>query len=318
MMIELRPNRRVALAGVLALLYSTGCAYQNPVQPSVAGVDPTVPSQMTVSALPASGAQSGATIMARVQNANGVPLPNVIVTFATTRGSVSPVQAATGVNGTASTTLSAADTADVTAAAGAISAHTLVASSSTPATPTPTLPSAFLNVAAGGTTGVPLTFSVSSLVAGATWNWSFGDGATTQTTAFSTSHIYTRAGVYTASVSSGAATGTATITVTDPVVPPPPPAPAAFIASIGCPIPTTTTAACNVAATANGVPLPSSDITRVDWDWGDGQVDINQTSPVKTHVYASAGTYTVFATVTGAPPLGVSMSATTSVAVIVP
>ena len=315
MMIALRPHRRIALAGVLALLPWAGCAYKNPVQPTAAGVDLSVPSQMTVSALLASGAQSGATIVARVQNANGVPLANVIVRFATTRGTVSPAQAATGVNGTASTTLSAADTADVTAAAGAISAHTLVAASSTPGTPTPTptLPSAFLNVAAGATTGVPLAFSVSAPVAGATWSWSFGDGANTQTTTFNTTHTYAVAGTYMASVSSSlTSAGTATVTVTDP---PPVTSAPAFVATMTCST-SGRTASCNVSATYNGQPVASTQFG-AGFDWGD-QVTNDMGTPVRIHTYAQAGTFTVIATVTYTPVGGTQQTATTAKTVVVP
>ena len=73
---------------------------------------------------------------ARVQNANGVALPNVMVTFTTTRGTVSPAQVATSSSGAATATLTASDTADVTAIAGAVSAHTLVIAT-TPSGPTP-------------------------------------------------------------------------------------------------------------------------------------------------------------------------------------
>jgi hypothetical protein len=312
-MMARQPHGRIGLAGVLALLYSAGCAYQNPVQPSVAGVDLSVPSAMAVSALPASGVQSGATIVARVQNANGVPLANVIVMFATTRGTVSPAQAATGVNGTASTTLSAADTADVTAAAGGISAHTLVAASSTPGTPTPTLPSAFLNVAAGATTGVPLAFSVSAPVAGATWNWSFGDGANTQTTAFNTTHTYAVAGTYMASVSSSlTSAGTATVTVTNP---PPVTSAPAFVATMNCAAPVTRTVSCNVSATYNGQPVASTQIS-AGFDWGD-QVTNDMGTPVRTHTYAQPGTFTVIATATYTPVGGTQQSSTTAKTVVV-
>lgn len=307
------------IASVLTLLGITGCAYDNPSQPTPGPIDPRVPAQVTVGAAQGLGTQAGtATVTANVQNANGAPLTDVVVTFTTTRGTISPAQVPTSANGIASATLTANDTADVTASVGQLlSAHTLVVPTSGPApVPAPTLPVSFLNVSGNGTTGVPLLFSVSSSAVGATWTWSFGDGAIEQSTAFSIAHTYGSAGVYTATVSSSAASASsATITVTNSTAPPPP---GAFVASMGCPASATLVQACNIAVTANGVPLPSASITNVTWDWGDGKTDVNQTTPVKTHPYASAGTYTVIATVTGAPPLGSPQTATTSQTITVP
>jgi PKD repeat protein len=85
-----------------------------------------------------------------------------------------------------------------------------------------------------------------------------------------------------------------------------------------CPPSTTLTQACNVAVTMDGAPLPSGSITNVTWDWGDGHTDANQTSPVKTRTYLNAGTYTVFASVTGAPPLATPQTSTVSQTITVP
>jgi hypothetical protein len=306
-------------AVVLSILGIAGCAYENPTQPAPPAVNLSAPTQVAIGAAPGVGPQSGtATVSATVQNVNGAGLPNVVVTFATTRGTIAPAQASTGSNGVATATLTASDTADVTASVGTLSAHMLVVATggNTPPT-TPTLPVAFLNVSGSATTGVPVVFSVSSSVSGATWTWSFGDGANDQSTAFSISHAYGRAGVYVATVSSSlTSSSSATITVADP---PSVPTPPAFAVSMGCTGSTTSLAvACNVAATTNGAPLPSASITNVTWDWGDGKTDVNQTTPVKTHSYASAGTYTVFATVTGALPLSAPQTATVSLTVTVP
>jgi PKD repeat protein len=313
--------RVLRLAGLLALLSSVGCAYHNPTAPSVPAVDPSVPSQVTLGASPGSGTAGGTAIVtARVQNASGVALSNVMVTFTTTRGTVSPAQVATSGSGAATATLTASDTADVTAFAGTVSAHTLVIATppSTP-TPTPTLPLSFLNVSGSATVGLPVTFGVSSTAVGATWIWSFGDGAGDQGTAFTTTHIYNHSGVYTASVSSSAATAsTATITVTDSTVTKPPP-PALFAASLNCPPSTTLIQPCNITASSNGSTLPSSAITNVSWDWGDGGGTNQVTSaPVNVHTYANPGTYTIFATVVGAPPGGSSQQTVASVSVTVP
>ena len=343
MMSEVQNMKLLGLASLITLLSSAGCAYQNPGQPSTpAAVDLSAPSQVTLGVLPGIGAQAGtATLTARVQNANGAGLANVIVTFTTSNGNIAPARVSTGAQGTAIATLAAADTAEVTAAAGAITTHTLVAApappTSTPSptpnpaptptpTPAPTTPPSFLNVSASATTGVPLTFGVSSSVTGVIWNWSFGDGASAQTTAFNTSHTYATAGIYTASVSSSATSAaTARITVVDPTPPtpptPPPPTPAPTLAaSMTCsPVPHPGFTSCNVSATFGGSPIPSASITRVDWDWGDGSTNttVPPTAPVSSRSYVSAGTYQVFATVTAATTDG-PKTTTTSKSVIVP
>src|SRR4051794_36265737 len=104
------------LAAQLSLLCLAGCAYQNPAPTAPTAIDPSAPSQITLSALPGDGASAGSAIVtARVQNANGGPIPNVMVSFTTTRGSVAPAQVSTNAGGTATARLNASDTADVTA-----------------------------------------------------------------------------------------------------------------------------------------------------------------------------------------------------------
>jgi len=312
-------KKLASAAVVLTLLGIAGCAYENPAQPGPPIVNLSAPAQVTVGATPGSGTQAGtATVSATVQNVNGAGLPNVVVTFATTRGTIAPAQTSTGSNGVATATLTASDTADVTASVGTLSAHTLVVATGGNTPPTPTLPVAFLNVSGSATTGVPVVFSVSSSVSGATWNWSFGDGANDQSTTFAISHTYGRAGTYVATVSSAlTSASSATVMVSDPT-PGPTPTPGGFVASMTCPATTTLTQACNVAVTVDGAPLPSGAITNVTWDWGDGKTDPNLTSPVNTHKYDNAGTYTVFASVTGAPPLSSPKTATTSKTITVP
>jgi PKD repeat protein len=317
------------LAGLIALLGSVGCAYDNPTQPGVRPADPSVPSQVTLGASPGTGTSGGTAIVtARVQNANGAALANVMVTFTTTRGSVSPVQVATSSSGAATATLTASDTADVTAIAGAVSAHTLViAIPPSGPTPTPTLPLAFLNVSGSATVGVPVTFAVSSSAVGATWIWSFGDGASDQSTAFTITHIYNHAGIYTASVSSTSATAAnATITVTDPPpapTPTPTPTPGSGLTAVLTCTPgthgsATAKTACNVTLTDGGNSIGGGTVTQVQWDWGDGTtVDNLTTVPVNAHIYANPGSYRVFATVT-ATPVDVPKTTKTSTAIIVP
>ena len=289
------------LAALVSLLGAGGCGYESPNQPGIVIIDPTAPFQVTIGALPGTGAQAGtAAVTARVQNANGAALADVVVTFTTNRGTIAPTSVATGVDGAASTTLAATDTADVTAAVGRLSAHTFVAPlpptpplpTPTPApgpapTPTPPPPAVFLNVPANATTGVPLVFSVSSSATGVTWNWSFGDGQTAQTTAFSTTHAYATAGTYAVTVSAaGTSSASATITVTDPVVTAPAPL---FAATLTCATPgiagNGTPMVCNVSASYKGATLPASAITSVKWDWGDGDL---LRILVNTHAYGNA------------------------------
>jgi PKD repeat protein len=318
------------IAALLSLLGLAGCAYDNPGAPaSPAAPDLSTPSQLTLGAS-VSGTGGNSTLTARVQNSYGAPLANVIVTFATTRGVILPAQATTGSSGTATAVLAAIDTADVTVVAGGLTAHTLVApiptSSGSPTPSSPTTTAAFLNVSSSGTTGVPLVFSVSSAATGVTWNWSFGDGANTQTTTFATTHTYSRAGVYAASVSAaGTSAGNAIVTVIDPAPTPTPPAATLSVTltctpgTHGTPAPGTGTAtSCNVNQTYGGATVPGGAVTGVAWDWGDGTTaDNSSTSPVMTHQYINAGTYTVIATVT-ANTTGGSQTGTNSKSVIVP
>jgi PKD repeat protein len=258
-------------------------------------------------------------VSATVQNLNGAALSNVVVTFATTRGTIAPAQVPTGVNGVATATLTASDTADVSASVGTLSAHTLVVASGGNSPPsTPTLPVAYLNVSGSATAGVPVVFSVSSSVVGATWSWSFGDGANDQSTAFSIAHTYGRAGVYTATVSSSVTTSaSATVQVVNPPPDTTPPVTRVLGVTLTCSTAPThgTTTACNISVTYNGASLPSAKVFGVDWDWGDGGQD-KSSGPVATHNYANAGTYTIIVNVNANTPDGVAtQTASTSLVV---
>ena len=222
------------LAGVLAVLSWAGVCVSEPC-PTECGP------RRSIGTLPSHGrgiagqwcASGHRCRSAHVQNANGVALSNVVVTFATSLGIIAPTAVTTGIDGTATATLAATDPANVTASVGSLSAHTFVAPlAAAPALPTPSpapgpaptpappTPAVFLNVSASATTNVPLAFGVSSSATGVTWMWSFGDGSTDQTTAFNTTHTYTIAGSYTATVSAvGTAAASATILVSDPVAP---------------------------------------------------------------------------------------------------
>jgi hypothetical protein len=211
---------------LLVAWLSTGClAYHNPTFPDPPAFDDATPTHLTLS-VPGNGV-----VVAYVQNGKGAPLANLPVTFFSDTGSVAPSMMPTDGSGHASSLVSAAQDAHVTASTGPLSAHAVVAVVTAPAVqppvtpqppgptpPPPPPPSVFLNVSGNATTGLPLAFGVSSNALGVTWTWMFGDGASVQTTAFSTSHIYGLAGTYTASVSgTGTAAASATILVTDPI-----------------------------------------------------------------------------------------------------
>lgn len=297
-----------------ACLSASGClAYQNPSQADAPAVSTTAPYTLTVGAL---GSSNPVTVNARVQNINGSPLAGIPVMFSANVGTLSADSGITSASGMVTTTWSGNGSADVAARTGNLNAHTIVVSN----TPVPTAPVpqvAFLNVSGSATTGIPVVFGVSSSATGQMWQWSFGDGGTAQTTAFNTIHTYTRAGLYTANVSSdGTVPTSATIAVTDAPAGPPPPA--LLAATITCVVSTTPVVPCNISATSNGAPLPSNSITNVSWDWGEGG-GLNQitSSPVATHTYMNPGTYRIFATIVAGTPSGAAQTVT-STSVTVP
>jgi PKD repeat protein len=309
----------------------TGCAYHNPTAPTPPPVSDVAPAFLTLS-VPTSN--NGA-VIAYVQNAHGAPLSGVVVQFTSTAGDLSPTAAQTAADGRASTTLTASSDARVVATAGALTARATVAAPVTPPvpvtptpppgpppSPAPPPPSVVLNVSSAATTGVSLLFNVSSVATGVTWTWTFGDGATAQTTAYSTSHTYTAAGNYTATVSgSGTPSASATITVTNPPPPTTPPA-TTLVASMACTAGThglpgvATATTCNLSMTYGGNAVTSGSVTRVDWDWGDGTATYNG-GVVSKYTYPNPGTYTVVALVAANTADG-SKSATTSKVITVP
>lgn len=105
-----------------------------------------------------------------------------------------------------------------------------------------------------------------------------------------------------------------------PPPPPPPPTPAPVLTvSLTCtatvhgsPTP------CNVNVSYGTVLLPATAITSVDWVWGDGftNTTIAPTAPISTRIYASAGSYTVFVTVTAETADGTKSAGATQAVVI--
>lgn len=107
---------------------------------------------------------------------------------------------------------------------------------------------------------------------------------------------------------------------TDPSLCPPPPPPPTLAVSLTCTAAIhTSPTPCNVNVSYGGTPLLVTTISQVDWNWGDGAVSttVPPTAPISTHAYVSAGSFTVFVTVTATTPDGVKM-ATASRGLVIP
>ena len=140
---------------------------------------------------------------------------------------------------------------------------------------------------------VPLSvlFSDTSTGTPAAWNWNFGDG-TANSTVKNPVHVYSKAGVYTVTLTASNSAGSSTIkkssciTVTSSTTPP------ALVANFSSNV-TTGTAPLNVAFTDRSTGTPTS----WNWSFGDGTY-----STVKSpaHRYSKAGNYTVKLTVKNA------------------
>jgi len=115
--------------------------------------------------------------------------------------------------------------------------------------------------------------------------WTFGDGGTS--TAASPSHVYTTAGTYTVALTETGPGGSDTRTRTDYVVVSEPPPVAEFV---GSPISGVLPLTVNFTNQSTGM------ITSHAWTFGDGGTS---TAAFPSHVYTTAGTYTVALTETG-------------------
>lgn len=140
-----------------------------------------------------------------------------------------------------------------------------------------------------------------------TYAWNFGDGGTSQSTTPTTSRLYTTAGTYTVTLTvtdnQGATNSTTrTVTVNTPNLPP--------------------TADFQFAPSTGSAPLfvffdgslstdPDGPIASYTWDFGDGTAAGSGQTP--THIFATAGTYTVRLTVQDM--LGLSATTTKSITV---
>ena len=131
-----------------------------------------------------------------------------------------------------------------------------------------------------GVAPLPVNFTDTSTGSPTSWSWDFGDG--NSSTLQNPSHTYASAGSYTVNMtatnSAGFSTATAvTITVTDPG--------AGVVSASFTATPTSGTAPLSVAFTDT-----SSFATSWSWDFGDGT---SSTAQNPTHLYNTAGSYTV-------------------------
>ena len=316
---------RGSLLGVVTVR-STACAFNAPTTPTAS----TSTTTTTVSAAPASIrlAASSRTdyqtsVVATVLTADGHFVAGIPIGFSTAAGTLAPSLATTDAKGSATTIVSTPSNTMVTVTIGAITNSIQVSGASepntgttvpptTPPAPPSVRPTATINVASTSTTGTVVTFGVSAPALGQTWTWSFGDGTTEQTTAFTISHTYATAGTFTATVSApGVNSGSAVIAVTNPAGT----IASTLVASLTCTAGThlgagtPTSTVCNVSATYGGAVVPSASITSVSWDWGDGNT--TGTGVSSSRLYNQAGTYTVFVTVTATTTDG-SKQTTTS------
>jgi|RhiMetdeSRZDD1v2_1073273.scaffolds.fasta_scaffold11529_2 uncharacterized membrane protein len=189
------------------------CAYEAPTQPTT-----TIPTSPPSSTAPASIRINASTrfdrqldITATVLTADGHFVPNIVVTFSVSSGTVTPADGTTDSSGTVRTTLTPSDSQTIlhTQAANIEVSSTLL-TPPLPSPPTPQPPPA--PTPAPEPPPLTVTLFVTPQVAGQATSfslatqaitsatWTFGDGATATTTTPSTTHVYTAAGTFTASV----------------------------------------------------------------------------------------------------------------------
>jgi len=249
----------------------------------------------TPQSLPATGGTS--TIAASVQDASGLGLAGVSVAFSTTAGTLASASVVTDATGTASTTLSTVLTATVTAtAAGTTGSGTTSTSGLSQAvaitinprtTVTVTGPSAALTVSAPATLTIALSStSTTGSPAVTAMHIDFGDGLGTNLSPGTTStvHFYSNEGVFTVTVtvtdSTGAqSSGSATLAV------------GALSASA-----TTVPSSITHGTSATFVVTPSNTAAFIDhyeWNFGDGSPVQSTSSGTNSHVYTTAGSYTI-------------------------
>lgn len=189
--------------------------------------------------------------------------------------------------------------------------------------------------------GDPVTFTVvaGNVGSNVTYAWNFGDGTAVSGSETTRTHVFTSDGLKQIRVTATDGQGRSGSGFREIVIPsdPPPPPPPIFVpppptpppsppsspssptlsATMSCtPATHGSQTPCNVSVTYGGQPLPSADVTRVDWDWGDGE-NTAHAGVVASHPYAIAGSYTVVAEITADTADG-SKRTTTSRQIVVP
>jgi hypothetical protein len=327
---------------VVAAVLLSACAYKNPTTPTTT-VQPRagVPSRIELTANPGVGAEGGTgAISARVFDGLSTALADQTVTFTASEGALGAANVRTDDKGFARTNITGPEgaTVSIVAAAGTVEQKTLIALQTRPGAPPPITPPVFpppspppppppptptppplvpnytvtlSTTPANPVAGNPITLNAAvTLIDGAAAPTSYAwdctsDGAVDGTTGVSTftGCSFPSAGTALVSVvvsNPGAGLSKlATLTITVAPVPAP-------VIAISCTVPATAPpTSCAASATVGGVPVPSSRITSVDWDWGDHTTSTTLTN-VSTHPYTVGLTYELNATVTvlGNPATG--------------
>lgn len=327
---------RMCSAAVLGLL-SISCAYQAPQAPTPAPpASTTAPFSLTLGAAVGQGVDAGrAVVTAKVQNVNGVVLPDVTVGFSTDVGTLSPASATTDTNGIAATMVVASSSAKITATAGTLTTQMLVSSQPVPPAPLPnpspdpppSSPLGPLSMTVSATSVIvsnSTIFTLNILNASGAFNvaWDYGDGGAGTSTSSTSAHIYGAAGTYRATAilrdDAGRSTSANTNAVVSaaPVVPPPTPPSASLSVSVAAsPTAALTGGTSTITATAsanNG----AAAVTSYTFDCNtDGTLEATQASPSFVCTFPTAGSITVTVTATNGTQ---NASGTTTVSVSVP
>lgn len=147
---------------------------------------------------------------------------------------------------------------------------------------------AFSGTPTAGESPLQVTFTDESTNVPTSWLWNFGDGNTTGNTLKHPVHLYTADGTYTVTLTATNDGGSNTVTRTSYIKTGPQPPVADFTAT-----PVSGNIPLSVAFTDTSMYTPTS----WSWNFGDGDTSASRNP---THVYTTAGTYTVTLTATNA------------------
>lgn len=267
---------------------------------------PTPGAQARIVLLAASRSDQQLDVSAQVLDGNGAGIPAIDVAFTITGGTVTPALAKTDATGTVKAVALVSGQATLSATTGALTEKVTVIGGAIPLS---------VNLSTNGTVTIGTANSFSANVTGTaiggafSYVFSYGDGTSETSATQAITHTYAKSGVYSANVrvtdgSGRTAQGFVGVQVNDP---PPTPAPtptpaAALVATLTCTaVASPGNTSCNVNLTYGGSAVSVINITRIDWDWGDGtavETGLPASAAVRTHPYAHPGAYTVLATVT--------------------